>query len=315
MVKLDNGLKIWLDAYNQGLAQLMQSGYVATVEAVRDGLSTLTATCVTDSPHIARVLDTCVTEHTQVVPVRIYHPAPDRPLPVIVFLHGGGHMAGSVAVYDAICRKLSKATQHIVVSVDYRLAPEWPYPNGLSDARIVVGQLWPLLEQHQLAYLPTLSLVGDSGGGAMAATLSADYQDYPNVSIDNQVLIYPSLDYTMSQPSVTANGKGLFLQQDKMQWYFDHYFQHGEDRQAASPLFMAKSAQLPRTLMITAEFCPLRDEGVAYVQQLSALGIPTEHFHLDDMIHAYLNLESLVPIQCRATYQKIADFLTTSGDN
>ncbi|NAW86245.1 alpha/beta hydrolase [Photobacterium halotolerans] len=311
MVKLDNGLKIWLDAYHQGLTQLMQSGYVATVEAIRDGLSNLTATCVTDSPHIARVLDTCVAEHTQAVPVRIYHPAPDRPLPVIVFLHGGGHMAGSVAVYDPICRKLSKTTQHIVVSVDYRLAPEWPYPNGLSDASIVIEQIWPLLEQQKLAYLPTLTLIGDSGGGAMVATLSADYQDHPDVSIDNQVLIYPSLDYTMSRPSVAANGKGLFLQQDKMQWYFDQYFQHGEDRQAASPLFMAKSGRMPRTLMITAEFCPLRDEGVAYVQQLSALGVDTEHFHLDDMIHAYLNLESLVPGQCGATYQKIADFLTT----
>lgn len=315
MVKLDNGLKMWLDAYNQGLAQLRQAGYVATVEAIRDGLSSLTATCVTDSPYIARVLDTHASQQSQTVPVRIYHPAPDRPLPVIVFLHGGGHMAGSVAVYDPICRKLSKATQHIVVSVDYRLAPESPYPKGLSDARMVIGQLWPLLEKHKLAYLSTLTLVGDSGGGAMAATLSADYQYDPDVNIHNQVLIYPSLDYTMSQPSVTENGKGLFLQQDKMQWYFDQYFQHGEDRQAASPLFMAKSEKMPRTLMITAEFCPLRDEGVAYVQQLSALGIPTEHFHLDDMIHAYLNLESLVPMQCRATYQKIAEFLIISGDN
>ena len=312
MVKLDDGLKIWLDAYNQGVAQLMQSGYVATVEAIRDGLSNLTAACVTDSPDIARVLDTSVAEQTQVIPVRIYHPAPDRPLPVIVFLHGGGHMAGSVAVYDPICRKLSKTTQHIVVSVDYRLAPESPYPKGLADARVVIGQLWPLLEKHKLAYVPTLTLAGDSGGGAMAATLSADYQYDPDVNIHNQVLIYPSLDYTMSQPSVTENGKGLFLQQDKMQWYFDQYFQHGEDRQAASPLFMSKSARMPRTLMITAEFCPLRDEGEAYVQQLSALGVHTEHFHLDDMIHAYLNLESLVPVQCGATYQKIADFLNTS---
>ncbi|MEI8595361.1 alpha/beta hydrolase [Photobacterium sp. Hal280] len=309
MVKLDSGLKIWLDAYNQGLAQLKQAGYVATVEAIRDGLSSLTAACVTDPPDIARVLDTSVTEQTQVIPVRIYHPAPDRPLPVIVFLHGGGHMAGSVAVYDPICRKLSKTTQHIVVSVDYRLAPEWPYPNGLADARVVIEQLWSLLEQHQFAYVPVLTLAGDSGGGAMVATLSADYQYHPDVNIINQVLIYPSLDYTMSLPSVTANGTGLFLQQDKMQWYFDQYFQHGEDRQAASPLFMAKSGQMPRTLMITAEFCPLRDEGVAYVQQLSALGNHTEHFHLDDMIHAYLNLESFVPIQCGATYQKIAEFL------
>ncbi|KDM92286.1 alpha/beta hydrolase [Photobacterium galatheae] len=311
MMDLNQTLRVWLSAYHEALAQLAESGVVPSPDAVRDGLAALTSTFVTDAPDVA-VLNASVAsqeEKSEQIPVRIYHPAPESALPVIVFLHGGGHMAGSVAVYDRICRKLAASTQHLVVSVDYRLAPEHPYPAGLTDARQVIMQLWPLLDRYHLRYSPMLSLVGDSAGGAMTATLSAEFQQNSDITIANQVLIYPSLDYTMSQPSVVENGQGLFLQREKMRWYFDHYFRHEEDRQAASPLWMPMTSRMPRTLVITAQYCPLRDEGMAYVQKLLAVGVKAQHFHLDDMIHAYLNLENMVPEQCAATYRQIAVFL------
>ncbi|MDO6705592.1 alpha/beta hydrolase [Photobacterium sp. 1_MG-2023] len=311
MSHLNSGFKLWLSAYHEALAHFAASGQIATADMIREGLATLTATYVTHAPDVARVIDTFVPAASHLIPVRMYHPAPHTALPVLLFLHGGGHLAGSVAVYDSICRKLADATRQIVVAVDYRLAPESPYPAGLEDARQVLRQLVPLCEQHQLQYQPVLSLVGDSAGGAMAATLSADCQSDPDIQLVNQVLIYPSLDYTMSLPSVVENGTGLFLQQEKIRWYFDQYFQNGEDRRAASPLFMPVSKHFPRTLVITAQYCPLRDEGAAYVQWLSNAGVPVQQYHLDDMIHAYLNLENLVPARCEATYRMIADFLAT----
>ncbi|GAB6260306.1 hypothetical protein PSSHI_05480 [Photobacterium sp. R1] len=310
---LNQTLRLWLNTYHQALTQLTESGFVPSAEAVREGLATLTSTFVTQAPDVAEVLNTSVDGEAGDIPVRIYHPAPQSALPVILFLHGGGHMAGSVAVYDRICRKLAAVTQHLVIAVDYRLAPEHPYPAGLTDARKVLTQVWRLLDKHHQQYFPMLSLVGDSAGGAMAATLSADFQN-SDIVVTNQVLIYPSLDYTMSLPSVAENGQGLFLQQEKMHWYFDHYFQHQENRQTASPLWMPVTPGMPRTLVITAQYCPLRDEGIAYVQKLSSAGVEAQHFHLDDMIHAYLNLENMVPEQCAATYRQIAAFLNSRDD-
>jgi acetyl esterase len=241
--------------------------------------------------------------------VRIYHPAPEAELPVLIYYHGGGHMAGSVTVYDPICRKLALAARHIVVSVDYRLAPECPYPAGLTDAYQVVKNLWATLDGRKLNYQRRLAIAGDSGGGALCATVAHLAQYDAGVDIQRQILIYPSLDYTITSPSVAENGTGYLLQKEKIAWYFDNYFQHCEDRKSASPLFMEFSAGLPETLVVTAEFCPLRDEGVAYAAKVKAAGPHVEHLHLDDMIHAFMNMEDLAKTACATVYRRIAEFL------
>ena len=304
---LDAQLRNWLAKVN-ALTSAQQAAAL-TPELVRGHFAAMTSTFVSHWPRWMQTIDTTVVTATTTVPVRIYDPAPDRDKAVCLFFHGGGHMAGSIGVYDPICRKIAEASGQLVMAVAYRLAPEHPYPQGLEDCLAVARNPWPALAQQRCRVRRQLFVAGDSGGGAVAATISAAAQCDGDLAIERQLLIYPSLDYTLSLPSVDENGRGLLLDKARIQWYFDHYFQHNEDRRLASPLYQPLTADLPATLVITAGFCPLRDEGVAYVERLRAAGGVCEHRHFAAMIHAYLNLENLVPQACAATYDAIGDFL------
>jgi len=173
----------------------------------------------------------------------------------------------------------------------------------------VVTNVWAPLEERNVNHAPQLSIAGDSAGGAICATISSMSQADESIDIRRQVLIYPSLDYTQQSESMDENGTGYLLHKDKVTWYFDNYFQNNEDRKEASPLYMPGIRSISETLLISAEFCPLRDEGLTYLQKLNEAGIKTEHLHFDDMIHAFLNLEDLVSDKCALVYEKIAMFL------
>ncbi|QEL57104.1 alpha/beta hydrolase [Chromobacterium paludis] len=302
-------LQPWLAQFNRAVEQKIAAGYKATAIGAREALAQLTAQMVSPGPDIAWVNDDLVPGREYSVPVRLYHPAPDEALPVLVFLHGGGHMAGSVSVYDGIVRRLAAASRHIVVSVEYRLAPECPYPAGLNDALSVAKGIWSVLEQRRLPYRRRLSLAGDSAGGALCASLSGKAQYDASLDIARQALIYPCVDYTLTQPSVQENGLGYFLTTSRTAWYFDQYFQHGEDRRQMSPLHWEFSRRLPATLVITAGFDILRDEGQLYARKLQAAGVTVEQLHLGDQMHAFLNMEALVPEACELAYRRIGAFL------
>ena len=309
MRHLSSKLQNWLYSYNRFMNELLESGFKQTPTNTREGLANLTLLLVTDSPKISWVQDDLVNAPDYAIPVRIYHPTPDTSLPVLIYYHGGGHMAGSVTVYDPICRKIAHATEHIVVSVDYRLAPECPYPLGVNDAYNVVKNIWATLDGRGLKYQRHLSIAGDSAGGALCATVAHLSQHDAEIDIRRQAMIYPSLDYTLTSYSTEENAEGYLLVKEKIKWYFDNYFQKGENRKSASPLYMEFTNQLPETLVITAEFCPLRDEGIAYVEKVKSTGLYVEHLHFDNMIHAFLNLESLVKDECETVYRKIGEFL------
>jgi acetyl esterase/lipase len=302
-------LKPWLGQLNQLLAEQKAEGIEATPAMARDSLTGLTAAFVTRHPDIARVADMTIEAEGRSIPVRLYDPTPEHFKPVCLFFHGGGHMAGSIDVYDPIARKLAHYSGQLVVSVDYRLAPESPYPDGLDDCLAVTQALWRALDEQGCLTTRVLSIVGDSGGGTFAATVCARVAGDPSVGLARQILIYPSLDYTLSYPSIRINGEGYLLDASRIRWYFNHYFQHHEDRRTASPLMAPIPENMPATLVITAGFCPLRDEGIAYADALKAAGVTCEHHNFADMIHAYLNLENLVPNACDNTYHLIADFL------
>ncbi|WP_318479728.1 alpha/beta hydrolase [Photobacterium leiognathi] len=306
MRQLTASLEQWLKTFNLLMDGVIASGMPLTVATAREGLATITRELVTDIPDIALVKDTVIAER---MPVRIYHPQPEQALPVLLFFHGGGHMAGSVDVYDPICRKLALHSEHIVVSVEYRLAPEHPYPAAIDDGYLVLQSLLQALVRSELNFIPQLSIAGDSAGGALCATLARMAQFDDGIEIAKQVLIYPSLDYTLSFPSVNQNGVGYLLQQSRMDWYFSNYFQHNEDRRQASPVWGPYSMALPETLMITAEFCPLKDEGKAYVEALRKQEVNVEHVHFEQMIHAFLNMENITKKECEQAYQAIATFL------
>ena len=275
----------------------------------RAGLAALTKANVSTSEPMAAIINTEVDTGERRIPVRIYRPALTGEPKVVVFIHGGGHLSGSVEVYDPVARHLAMATGNIVVSVDYRLAPENPYPAGLSDAKAVIENVWSLLDSQHIPYTRQLTLIGDSGGGAFSATLAAYFSREQPGFIHRLVLIYPSLDYTLNWPSVQENGTGKLLDESKIRWYFQQYFRNEEDRKQTSPLYLPLSQDFPPTLVVSGGLDPLRDENFAFVARLQAEGIPVQHVHFPGMTHAYLMLEDKVPQEAKATYLAIGEFV------
>lgn len=309
MPQLSPKLAPWLTDLHAQIAVLIAKGYKATAIGAREGVVNVTRSYIKDSPAVAWVNDELVAGEQYSVPVRIYHPQPDEERPVLVFYHGGGHAAGSVQVYDPICRKMAVASGHIIVSVEYRLAPENPYPAGLIDAYTVARGVWDALKLRNLPFKRILTIAGDSAGGALASSVSNRAQFDYSLNIANQILIYPCVDYTMSHASIEENGANYFLTKERIAWYFDNYFQNAEDRYQASPLYGQFTKRLPRTLMISAGFDPLRDEAALYLARLREAGIEHEHVYFDDMVHAFLYMEELVKEECERVYAAIGKFL------
>lgn len=245
------------------------------------------------------------------VPVRIYHPDPDTALPCLLYLHGGGGTAGSVSVYDGILRRIAHHTRHIVVAPEYRLAPENPFPAGQMDAVTALLGVRDLLSRRGLAFTGRLVMAGDSHGGALLSNLwRAELDDWVGAGqVAAQVLIYPSVDFTLSQPSIDTYGEGYLLSKARIEWYFNQYFQHSEDRQAQSSLYQRISSSTPPALIVNAAIDPLADEGSAYANKLRQVGVPVQHQVVDGVIHAFMNMEDLHPQVCEQVYQRMAEFL------
>lgn len=299
------GLHGLLEKSRQAETLRREQGIDHTPAAMREALAAMTQQFVTQPVAVDAVEDLQVDG----VPVRVYRPDAEADPAVLVFAHGGGHMAGSVAVYDGIARRLARAARRILVSVEYRLAPEHPYPDGLSDLQAVVRGVLGMLRAAGIAHRPVLALAGDSGGGAITASAVHRLADETGIDIAQQVLIYPSLDYTLSQPSVESLASGYLLERERIEWLFDRYLAHGEDRRSVSPLFMPLPRRMPASLVITAGWCPLRDEGLAYVERLRGAGFEAEGLHFPAMAHAFVNLEDLVPGVCAEMYRAIGRFL------
>lgn len=244
------------------------------------------------------------------MPVRIYIPDTSRPLPVLIYYHGGGFAIDTVAVYDPVCRRIAQATQHIVISPEYRLAPENPYPAAYEDALAVARKALPALDALQIPYQADLTLCGDSAGGCMAAYTSQALQHDASLPLTHQILVYPCLDMTHSFPSVQENcNTRTGFTPAKMTWYFNQCFRPGDDRRDASPLFDELSADMPATLVLTTQFCPFRDEGRDYVRRLAEKGVRAETYNYGNMVHSYLNFEKLCYDEICDTYRRMADFL------
>lgn len=260
---------------------------------------------------VARVLDTVLTEcDGYAVPVRIYLPVSDRPLKVIIFYHGGGFAVDNVSVYDPVCRRLARATGQIVVSVEYRLAPENKYPAAYEDAFQAATHILGHLHSLQIPVIPEITLCGDSAGGCLAAVTASRLQNQAGVPIRHQVLLYPCLDFTHQFPSVQENCRPeTGFTKQKLSWYFNQFFPKDADRYQASPLFGLLTEKMPETFVITVGSCPFRDEGREYVRRLRAAGVRAENYTYENMVHSYLNFEKLCFAEITDTYARIANFL------
>lgn len=293
---------------NSNIALAKQNNIQFTPTILRENLNKLGA-LMSDAPALSYITDKTLTLADRSIPVRVYSPAPNNALPVLLHFHGGGHMCGSVDLYDPICRHLASIAQCVVMSVEYRLAPEYPYPAGIDDCEYALIHYAELLDD--VKYLPEITIIGDSAGGAICTSLSMKSLTDKRINIDQQILIYPSVDYTLTSPSLDSNGTGFLLETTRIKWYFDQYFQSTDADiiKQASPLFGAMSAQLPKTLIFTAGCDPLRDEGIAYAKALTAAGVEVEHHSFDGMIHAYMLLHDIVKDECMKTYHYIAKFM------
>lgn len=225
------------------------------------------------------------------VPARLYRAAPTFPKPgLLVWFHGGGWVLGDIDSHDNICRTLTNRTGHSVLNVDYRLAPEAPFPAGLDDC--VDATRWAHENASTLGFDPErLAVGGDSAGGNLAAVVC----HLATVPIRFQLLVYPVTDARANTPSMEENATGYFLTASSMRWFTDQYISGEEghhDDPCVSPILASDVvlAASPPALVITAGFDPLRDEGVGYAERLTEVGVVTTHVHFPGQIHGFFSM-------------------------
>ena len=236
-----------------------------------------------------------VDKNIEGVPCRIYTPGGDGPFGLLIWYHGGGWVIGSMDETDPVAREMCHRSGCMVVNVDYRLAPEHRFPAGVDDA-IAVAR-WVKEHASELGADPArIAVGGDSAGGNLAAIAA---QQVPGLTY--QVLVYPSVDMSMTHPSIDENAEGYLLTKHSMLWFRGHYLgdDHGLDYRdpKLSPLFAADDviAGLPPALVLTAGYDPLRDEGQAYATRLEQAGVAVERVHFPDQIHAFFTLYTAIP--------------------
>ena len=251
-----------------------------------------------------RKLDVKIYNEDYEVPVRLYFPNEQamkkginkgHSYAVLLFFHGGGWVTDSVENYDRVCSQMAQATGQIVVSVEYRLAPEYPFPTGLMDCYTAAKALYT--NRFILNTEPEkITIVGDSAGGNLAAAVSLMARDKGEFMPDRQILIYPALNncYTEESPyrSVKENGEDYLLTAVKMENYISLYQRSPEDRDNPyfSPLQEKNLKDLPDTLILTAEFDPLRDEGEEYARRLKEAGNNVELHRIPGALHGFFAL-------------------------
>ena len=230
------------------------------------------------------------------VALRIYQPEGYAGRGALVYLHGGGWVLGDIDSHDETCRRLADGAGVMVVSVDYRLAPEAQYPKPLDDC--YAATLWVAANAGELGIdARRIAIGGDSAGGNLAAAVALRSRDEAiGPQLCFQLLIYPVTDADFETTSYKDNADGYFLTRDIMRWFWDHYVPEQADREAAyaSPLRAASLSDLPPALVQTAEFDPLRDEGEAYATALTAAGVRVAATRYPGLVHGFFGMQDAV---------------------
>ena len=257
------------------------------------------------------------------VPVRVYFPREGKSLPAVIFFHGGGWVQGSVDTHDGLCRIIAKKSGAAVISVEYRLAPEHPYPAAIKDAYAAL--LWLRANGTSMNIDPKrIAVAGDSAGGNLAAALCLMARDRKGPSIVFQALIYPGLNAAFLDTESYGNfGRGYMLDKTNVERFIGMYLPDRRTRTDpyASPLLARDHRNLPAALVITAEFDVLRDEGEAYAGKLADAGVPARAIRYPGMIHGFVSADRILPQARRATdeiasalVQAFADTIPLKGE-
>lgn len=252
------------------------------------------------------------------IPVRVFCPKSDQGRKVLIFFHGGGWVTGNIDTYTHICVNMARQTKHTVVSVDYRLAPEHPFPAGLEDCYFAAREIF--LQLSSLACRSCdITLIGDSAGGNLAAAVSLMAKDRGEFMPDRQILLYPSTysDHSEKSPfdSIRENGTDYILTSKRVQSYMELYVSKETDRCSpyVAPLLAQDLSCQPKTLIITAQFDLLRDEGEAYGERLREFQNDVTVCRIEDALHGFLVLpkRSETVQKC---YRIIRNFLSDENE-
>jgi len=236
--------------------------------------------------------------------LRVYRPSNAPSLPGLVYFHGGGWVRGSLQTADVLCRALANQAECVVVSVDYRLAPEATFPAAAEDAWAATQ--WVATNAASLGIDPErLAVGGDSAGGQLAAVVALLAREHHGPRLVYQLLIYPVVDYNLDTQSYRDNAEGYLLTRDGMQFYWDTYLNDPSEADdiRACPLRARDLANLPPALVITAEYDPLRDEGRAYADRLRADGTPAEYREVPGMLHGFAGSTGVLDVGRAAVRQ------------
>jgi len=305
-VPLDPVIASVLDMMAASGAKSIASG---TPEQAREGFRAMTVG-LRDPASLAQVgevSERTITGPAGELPVRVYRPLADGPHPTIVFFHGGGYVIGDLDTHDDHARLLCRDVDAVVVSVDYRLAPEAPFPAGLEDC--VAAYRWVVEHAADLGGDVTrLAVAGDSAGGNLSAATAVAARD-AGLPLAAQLLIYPGVDFVESQehPSRIENASGYFLTAEDMAWFGGHYLQGSAPEDPRASVLRADLTGVAPAVVGTAEYDPLRDEGEAYAAALGRAGVAVVQHRYPGLIHGFFGLGPISPACADATAELCAD--------
>ena len=297
--RLDLQTAEFLDDYNKKTANQPDAIPEALIEGVREiGEFVFLNKMVTKHPAEVEAVETIhiPSKNNRVVELRIYRPNNTLDLPIILFMHGGGWCVGSLNTHDALARSFAKGSNAIVVSVGYNLAPEHKYPAGLED--VETAYEWVRTNVSHLQSNGQIALAGDSAGGNLATCLCLKYRNEARPLPLFQVLLYPPTDLSTMQTASHRqfNPGAYYLTEGQLKAFRRMYL--GDARKAfdpyTSPLLAEDLAGLPPSIICTAEFDPVRDEGEAYAHKLAAAGVPVHCIRYNGMIHAFLQMDRII---------------------
>ena len=286
------------------LDKMAEMGLPPRHEQTPEFARTNSATPPDPGPEVAKVEDRDVPGLAGGVPVRIYTPEGQGPFPILVWYHGGGWVVGSRDSVDGTCRRMCVGSGAVVVSVDYRLAPEHKFPAAAEDS--YAATRWAAENAASLnADSTRLAVGGESAGGNLAAVVPLMARDRGGPTIVYQLMVYPVTERNFNTGSYSSNADGYGLTHLGMAWYWDHYMAQDSDAENpyAAPMKASDLSGLPPAMVITAEYDPLRDEGEAYAARLQAAGVPTVCTRYDGQIHLFYALPDIIDDGAKAVAQ------------
>jgi acetyl esterase len=284
-----------LDQMAAGGAPPMEQMTPQEIRADRAANAGVMAALAGPIQEMARVKDQAIPGPAQPIPIRVYWPEAGKNLPALVYYHGGGWVFGNLDSVDRSCRALAKASGCVLISVDYRLAPEHRFPAAADDADAAVRYVAEHATEFDID--PNrIAVGGDSAGGNLAAVACLMARDRGGPKIAFQLLVYPVTDRDDNRPSVQEFAQGYLLTSTMMDYFWNHYLTQPADgnHPHASPLKAESLAGLPPAMVITAECDPIRDQGEAYAQRLRESGVPVSVKRYEGAIHAFFNMGGVV---------------------